>query len=275
VYPARRNQGYTAQNTYQIIDNVSWFGGRHNVKFGTDIRRLQVNNQNKPVSLRGAYSFDDRLTGLAYANFLLGWPSGATRAIARPNAYPRSTYWGFYWQDDFKLHQRVTLNFGVRYEYQTPWVEKFDRMFTFDPKSGSMVTAGSSIPTDLAPAVAATLPIITATAAGLPERSLMHNDSNNWSPRIGLAIRPFGDTTTVIRAGFGVYTPFWPGLLRLNQTGGPWQSTESFILENPNTPAIQFPTPFKTTSAFSGIQSISGVSARFPNENSHSNIFPL
>jgi len=264
-----RNQGYTAQNTYQFIDNVSWYRGRHNLKFGTDIRRLQVNNQNKPLNVRGSYSFDDRLTGLAYANFLLGWPSSATRGIARPNAYPRSTSTGFYFQDDFKLHPRVTLNFGVRYEYQTPWTEKFDRMFTFDPNSGSMVTAGSSIPSDLVPAVAATLPIVPATQVGLPERSLMHSDKNNWNPRLGLAIRPFGDTTTVVRAGFGVYTQFWPGLLGLNQTGGPWQSTESFILEDPDVPSIQFPSPFTTTSQFSGIQSISGVSSRFPNERSY------
>ncbi len=264
-----RNQSYTAQNTYQVIDNASWFRGRHNIKAGVDVRRLQVNSQSKPLNMRGSYSFDDRLSGLAYANFLLGWPSSATRGIPRPNAYPRSTYWGFYWQDDFKLHPRVTLNVGVRYEYQTPWVEKFDRMFTFDPKTSSMVTAGSAVPTDLVPAVAATLPIIPASQAGLPSRSLMYNDKNNWSPRLGLAIRPFGDTTTVVRAGFGVYTQFWPGLLGLNQTGGPWQSSESFILESASTPTIQFPTPFKTTSAFSGIQSISGVSARFPNEKTY------
>src|SRR6185295_12305432 len=91
---------------------ISWFRGRHSIKFGTDIRRLQVNNQNKPTNLRGAYSFDDRLSGLSYANFLLGWPSGATRGIARPNAYVRSTYMGFFVQDDFKLRQNVTLNMG-------------------------------------------------------------------------------------------------------------------------------------------------------------------
>ena len=102
-----RNFSYTAQNTYQLIDNLSWFRGRHNIKAGVDIRRLQVNNGNMPLSIRGAYSFDDRLTGLAYANFLLGWPSGATRGIARPSAYPRSTYSGFYFQDDFKLHPTV------------------------------------------------------------------------------------------------------------------------------------------------------------------------
>ncbi len=264
-----RNQSYTAQNTYQVIDNMSWFRGKHNVKFGVDIRRLQVNNQDKPLNARGSYSFDDRLSGLAYANFLLGYPSGATRGIARPNAYPRSTYYGFYLQDDFRLHPRVTLNYGLRYEYQNPWTEKFDRMFTFDPSTGSMVTAGSSIPTDLVPAVAATLPIRTASEAGLPQRSLMVTDSNNFSPRLGLAYRPFGDATTVVRAGYGIYTQFWPGLLGLNATGGPWQSSESFILENASTPTIQFPNPFKTTSTFSGIQSISGLSAKFVNERTH------
>jgi hypothetical protein len=185
-----RNQAYTAQNTYQVIDNVSWFKGRHNVKFGGDIRRLQVNNQNKPLGIRGSYSFDDRLTGLSYANFLLGWPGGATRAIARPNAYPRSTYTGFYIQDDFKFNSRITLNFGLRYEYQPTWTEKFDRMFTFEPSTGSMVTAGSTIPTDLVPQVAATLPIRTATSAGLPERSLMFSDKNNFSRAWALRSAP-------------------------------------------------------------------------------------
>ncbi len=264
-----RNQAATAQNTYQVIDNVSWYKGRHNIKFGVDIRRLQVNNLNKPLTIRGSYSFDDRLSGLAYANFLLGYLSGSTRGIARPNAYTRSTFSGFYIQDDFKLHPRLTLNYGLRYEYQTPWVEKFDRMFTFDPSTGSMVTAGSTIPTDLVPSVAATLPIVTAQQAGLPLRSLMYNDSNNFSPRIGLAFRPLGDATTVIRAGYGLYSQFWPGLLGQNATGGPWQSTESFILENANNPTIQFPNPFATTSTFSGIQTISGLSADFPNERTH------
>jgi hypothetical protein len=264
-----RNTTRTAQNTYQLIDNVSWFRNRHALKFGADIRRMHVNNETKPLAMRGSYSFDDRLSGLAYANFLLGYPSGATRAIARPNAYTRGVYSGFYIQDDFKVNARLTLNYGVRYEYQTPWVEKFDRMFTFDPASGSMVTAGSAIPRDLVPSVAATLPIKTAKDAGLPLRSLMHNDSNNFSPRIGLAYRPFSDATTVIRAGYSIYSQFWPGSLGQNATGGPWQSTESFIIEGSNTPTIRFPNPFATTSTFSGIQTISGVAARFPNERTY------
>jgi len=253
------------QNTYQLIDNLSWYRGRHSFKMGTDIRRYQVNDENKPTSLRGAFSFDDQLSGLAYANFLLGLPSYAERSIARPNAYLRSSQFGFYFQDDFKVSPRITFNYGLRYEYQTPWVDKYDRLFTFDPKTGSLVTAGKTIPTDLVPAVAAALPIVSASQAGFPTRSLMKTDGNNWSPRVGLAIRPFADATTVLRVGYGMYSQMWPGSLALNATGGPWQSTQAFQIEG-NNPSIRFPNPFITTSAFSGLQDVGGLSVRFPNE---------
>jgi hypothetical protein len=259
------NGNSQAQNTYQIIDNVSWFKGRHAWKFGADVRRYQINDQSKPIGMRGYYRFDDQLTGLDYANFLLGLPSYAQREIPRPNAYPRSTMFGIYMQDEFKLSQRMTLTYGLRYEYQSPWVEKFDRMFTFDPRSASLVTAGDTIPKDLVPQVAATLPITTASQAGLPTRSLFESDGNNFNPRVGLAIRPFADTTTVVRLGYGIYTQMWPGLLALNATGGPWQSTQSFFIEG-NQPTIAFPNPFTATSDFSGLQSVSGLSAHFPNE---------
>lgn len=263
------NFSSSAQNTYQILDNVSWFTGRHTIKFGIDIRHLQVNDKGQPLSSRGSYYFDDRLSGLAYSNFLLGYPSGSYLGIARPAAYVRSNTYGFYWQDEIRLHTKVTLNVGLRYDYQTPWSEKFRRMFTFDPTTGNMVVAGSKMPTDLVPAVATTLPIVTASQAGLPEKTLMYGDKNNWSPRIGLAIRPFGDTTTVIRAGVGAYTQFLPGLTGTGATGGPWQSEQAFNLEDSDIASIRFPAPFATTSEFSGLQSISGLNARYPNERTY------
>jgi hypothetical protein len=261
------NGNSQAQNTYQVTDNLSWFRGRHNLKMGVDIRRYQINDQQKSQNIRGGFNFDDQLSGFAYANFLLGYPSSATLAIARPNAYPRSTQQGYYFQDDFKVSPRITLTYGVRYEYQSPWSEKFDRMFSFDPSTGRVVTAGTSTPTDLVPAVAATLPIVPASQAGFPTQSLMYADKSNWSPRVGLAYRPFGNDGTVVRLGYGVFTSMWPGLLALNATGGPWQSTQSFYIVN-NQPSIQFPDPFKTTSDYSGLQSISAVAPSFPHERS-------
>ena len=186
-----------------------------------------MNDQNKPQNITGSISFDDQLSGFAYANFLLGMPSSVSLAIARPNAYIRSTQQGYYVQDEFKVNPRLTLTYGIRYEYQSPWTEKFDRLTSFDLKTGSVVTAGSTIPNDLVPAVAAQLPIISAATAGLPTDALMHTDTANWSPRAGLAFRPFGNDQTVFRMGYGIFTSMWPGQLGLGATGGPWSRTKA------------------------------------------------
>lgn len=260
--------GYSSQtqNTYQLIDNLSWNLGNHHIKAGFDLRRYQVNDQNKPQNVTGSIAFDDQLSGFAYANFLLGLPSNVSLAVARPNAYVRSMQQGYYIQDEFKVNRRLTLTYGLRYEYQPPWVEKFNRLTSFDLKTGSVVTAGSTIPTDLVPAVAATLPIISAASAGLPLRSMMHADTANWSPRLGLAFRPFGDDKTVFRMGYGLFTSMWPGQLGLGATGGPWQSNQSWYIVN-NTPSITFPNPFRSTvQGFDGVQSINAISPNFPHE---------
>lgn len=260
------NGNFQAQNMFQIADNVSWFRGRHNFKFGGELRRFQVNDQQAPLAQRGDFVFDDRLSSFDYANFMLGYLSSANRAIPRPNAYLRDSLWGIYFQDDFKISPRITLNYGIRYEYQSPWTEKFDRLVTFDPDTGALVTAGSSIPSDLIPAVAESLEIIPASQAGYPIRSLMEKDGNNFSPRLGLAVRPFGNTDTVVRLGWGMYTTPWPGTIALNLTGGPWQSNESFELESDNNPTVTFPNPFLATSSFSGIQDVTGNARHFPGE---------
>ena len=88
-------------------------------------------------------------------------------------------------------------------------------------------------------------------------------------------MRPFGDTNTVLRMGWGLYTTPWPGSIGLQATGGPWQSDEDFILESESVPTITFPNPFLATSDFSGIQSIAGVSRVFPGERTQQWSFSL
>ncbi|MCI0540570.1 MAG: TonB-dependent receptor, partial [Verrucomicrobiales bacterium] len=255
-----------AINTYQWTDNFTWLLRKHAIKLGGDLRRYQVNDFNLPDNARGSFFFDDQLSGFDYANFLLGLPSFTSRAIPRPALYPRSTQYGLYVQDDWKINQKLTLNYGIRYEYQSPWIDKFDRRFAFDRKTGSLVVAGDKIPTDLVPQLAATLPIITAKQAGLPTRSLVEPDRNNWSPRLGIAWRPFADATTVIRLGFGWYTQMFPGLLALGYgNGGPWQTNQSFEIVG-GKPTMRFPNPFTAAPGIDGVESINVVNPFLPNE---------
>jgi hypothetical protein len=258
------------QHTYQATDNLTWITGRHAIKVGGDIRRYHINDFSRPGNERGFFSFDDRLSGFDYANFLLGLPSGVGYSIPRPGAYMRSWQYAAYVQDEFTLSRKLTLSYGVRYEYQTPWVDKFDRRFAFDPKTGSLVVAGETIPDDLVPELQATLPIITSTQAGLPPRSLVEADRNNWNPRLGIAYRPFADTRTVVRAGYGSYTQMFPGLLGLwRGTGGPWQTDYSLSLID-DQPTMRFPNPFlfQGDRGFGGITNISAVNPIFPAERS-------
>jgi len=255
------------QHTFQLTDNLTWIKGRHTIKFGGDVRRYHVNDFSRPNNERGTFGFNDQLSGFDYANFLLGLPSSVSYSIPRPGAYPRSSQFGVYVQDDLKLSQKLTLNYGIRYEYQTPWVDRYDRRFSFDRQTGSLVVATNTIPSDLAPELRATLPIITAQQAGLPERSLVEADPNNVNPRLGIAYRPFADDKTVVRFGYGWYTHMFPGLLAFRGTGGPWQTNYSLSLLN-NRPTMRFPNPFQSAGnpAFGGVTNIAVVNPELPAE---------
>ncbi|PYQ21886.1 MAG: hypothetical protein DMF79_07140, partial [Acidobacteria bacterium] len=259
--------GFTRFRGSDATDNLTWLTGRHAIKVGFDVRRYQINDFSRPRNERGFFGFDDRLSGFDYANFLLGLPSEVGYSIPRPGAYLRSSQYGGYVQHDITVSRKLTVNYGLRYEYQSPWVDKFDRRFGFDPKTGSLVVAGESIPTDLVPELQATLPIVTAREAGLPPRSLVQSDRNNWNPRVGIAYRPFADTRTVVRAGYGVYTHMFPGLLAFRGTGGPWQTDYSLKLID-DLPTMRFPDPFQFSGRpeFGGVTNISAVSPMFPAE---------
>lgn len=259
------NGNHQIENDHELIDNFSWFRGRHSLKFGLDLKRFYVNDRSAPQSMRGSFSFDDRMTGYSYSNFLLGWPSYAQRSIARPNLYPLSWDTGVYAQDSIKITPKATLNIGLRYEYQTPWVEKYDHMMTFDPRMGGrLVVAGKSLPNDMLPEVVKSLPIISAVEAGYPVRSLIKPVKDNIDPRIGLAIRPFGGTSTVIRLGWGLYNQIWIGNQALFYGTSPWSSRQEFWNDNPEYPSVTLPDPFKTVSASSGVHSVTGRNPYFP-----------
>ena len=203
------------QSTYQYADNITWIKGRHTFKGGVDFLRFHWTS---PAVFTGAddfgvFNFNNNLPGgtnHAVANFLLGVPSNTDQTATGPNIDGVAWHYGFFFQDDWKLNNRLTLNLGLRYELHPGFIDRQLNITNFlrNTPNGDVVVPNEESKGLAKPAFTAALgtsKILTAKEAGLPE-SLRNTDFNNLGPRIGFAWRPFGNTTTVIRAGYGIYT---------------------------------------------------------------------
>lgn len=212
-------------NTYHYVDNFTYIRGNHTMKFGFDIRRFLFNSFFTSFG-RGAFSFtgrstgqpelvaagDSSSTGNSVADLLLGLPRQADRNLGIPfhNAMTFSS--GYYFQDDWKVTRRLTLNYGLRYELNLPPVEKVNKMASFDPAGASGLDPVTGKPIlgtiKISGGSEAYIDPVTKTLLIRPRpdvpRRLWKTDKNNFAPRLGLAWRPFGNKT-VVRAGFGTF----------------------------------------------------------------------
>ena len=99
-----------AENTFQLIDQVTYIKGRHTIKSGAEYRPQQFNEYVSPMF--GGYGFTNRFSGHAYSDFLLGLPNTTSRTYASDSQAGRTWFLSGFIQDDFKLSQRLTLNYG-------------------------------------------------------------------------------------------------------------------------------------------------------------------
>lgn len=233
-----------AENTYQLVDQLTHIRGRHNIKGGVEYRPQQYN---APVPAQfGSYSFTGFATGNAWGDFLLAIPQTTTRNYVRPTRYARFYHLSWFIQDDFKLSQNLTLNYGLRYDYNQPARDKRDIIFNVDPLNGRLVVPNQSIIDQFVnPLFPRAIPIVTASAAAFPERSLRRGDHNNFQPRFGAAWRPFGGSKTVLRGGYGFYNDDFTADIFSALYGGPFSLTETFVnVINNNTPSLTLQRPF-------------------------------
>jgi hypothetical protein len=109
-------------NTYQAGDSISYNKGMHAMRAGFDFRKIEFN---ATQGQRGAFTFTGTWTGNAFADFLLGLPATTSRDLTSDNLkYHRLDSFNLFFQDDWKVIERLTLNIGLRYEYNTPDVDK-------------------------------------------------------------------------------------------------------------------------------------------------------
>jgi len=198
-----RRPGYrNFLNEFQ--EHLSWFRGRHNVKAGFNLTRVEWDDGAAHANMFGSASFSTRFTGHPYADFLVGVPTSVARAF--PFVVTDRLRWQYdlFFQDDWKITPRLTVNLGLRYEYHPLWIEEHGRASMFDIGSGRIVIQDGSMNLVSPLMPKGYVEVVEAKSLGLPAKTIVRNDKNNWVPRVGLAWRPWDDRT-VLRAGFGVF----------------------------------------------------------------------
>ncbi len=198
--------------TISFSDFVAYRHGKHNMRLGTDIRRVHVDQVggNNPL---GSFVFSGLVTesptdqaatlqnttgstkpassGASLADLLLGQPQETKIQAGLFKTYLRANILDGYAQDDFRLSRGLTLNYGLRYEYFSPYVEKNNRLVNLDHNANFT-------------SVDAVTPNSSGTFSGKYPRSLVNPDRTMFSPRFGLAWRPKFLKETVIRTGYGI-----------------------------------------------------------------------
>jgi hypothetical protein len=231
--------------SFDLYENVLINRGRHQIKFGGSWFHLNF-HPSDPDSARGTFSFTNRWTssqagavdGNAFADFLLGYPSSASVGIGRGGEDSRTNWLHTYIQDDWQLRRGLTINAGIRYEYNQHMREVQNRLSAVDlTVPGGRYIIASDDKGRIAPEASALLPIlplpyVTTAEAGL-DRSLLRPSYRRYAPRFGLAWTLPGKRTTVVRAGYGIFLNQWA--YSVQQAFA--RNLPFFLLKNVNTPA--------------------------------------
>lgn len=234
---------YQTHDTWSLQPNLSWNQGRHFRKIGFEFR-LYNQNQLQPGAASGLYTFNknwtsanpqrpDATSGNEFASFLLGLPSGGFIARNIDPAY-QNKYHALFLQDDWKITSILTLNLGLRWDLETPRVERYNRMvrgFAFDqPSPIASKVSGLDLRGGL-------------LFAGPDNREAFLRDKNNFQPRIGMAFQ-FRDKW-VLRAGYGLS---YLGQHAAGSAGGFSRPTPLIsTIDNGLTPAVSLSDPFPTS----------------------------
>ena len=272
---ADRLTNITQSKTYIYTDAVTWSKGRHTMKFGLDIRSLEALT---PLSFNGSdnygtFGYSDTgsavgaYTGVDFADFLSGIPNNTFYDVVQQDNDGKSHHYHFFAQDEWKATTRLTLSYGLRYEYHPGYSDPNGDIGNFDP---SVPLAGRSIyPTGKASLLAADFlasanacdpdGLTTTNSSVVNGAPCMQVESNSaagypaglkkvphlrFMPRLGFAYRPFANDNTVIRGGYGIYNITVLGGAFYSLTGTLQAQTSVYVNgydTTTHTPSYQWP----------------------------------
>ena len=261
----------TVSNTYNAVETFSMIMGKHSLRMGGEAVQYQLNRFNN-FAVRGSLTFGSTSGAgnafTAFQNFLRGAPTALQSAFGDPARNFVATDYAAFIQDDYRRTSRMTFNFGLRWEAMSFGHDKLNRAGIYEPSRAAAGLNPFLIPE------AVNLGGFTGTP-GVRNCALIRcRDDNNFAPRVGGAWDIFGDQTTVLRAGYGIYYQRLSNQNILqNSLAAPFtvQPLESravpttLQLANPLAgqppPSIVATAYIPTATFFAGLRRISGVGA--------------
>jgi trimeric autotransporter adhesin len=243
---------FQLNQTISLTESLSWIHKKQNFRFGGDIRRVHLDLLGQSgINSTGSYTFTglytqapgsnpnipsgEATTGSGLADLLLGFPQQTALQAPDQKSYLRQNVVDFFAQDDWRALPSLTVNVGLRYEYFSPYSEKYDHLATLD--------TGNNFAS-----VATVLPNTIGPYSGKFPRTLIEPEKNDFAPRIGIAWRAMKDT--VVRTGYGInfangqYVKFvqdfafQPPFADVQTNGNPLTGLPTYTLANgfPNSP---------------------------------------
>jgi hypothetical protein len=213
------------EGTYQLTDTFTWTKQKHTLKFGGDYRYLsslftEVFNNYR----MGNYQFNgavmSQLLGpgaaVPIASYLLGYPDlTAIATVINPTTNAYAQHYALFAQDDWKVSPKLTINYGLRWEYHPGFHDKNNNVVNFDPYysstidgqtvAGAIILPNQAAFANINPAFTESLaptPLLLASQVGVPS-NLRFSSKRDFAPRVGFAYRIGGNNKTVIRGGYG------------------------------------------------------------------------
>ncbi len=203
---------YRDNQHLEFYDNVLVDRGRHRLKVGGYFFHLRF-RPDQPDNARGSFTYTGQFTGNAFADFLLGYPTSAVVGIGDGAEDARTNWVHAFAQDDWHARDNLTLNLGLRYEYNQPMRDVDHALSSLDLSmpGGRFVIASDENGT-IAPEAEALLPLIpisyvTSAEAGW-DPGLLTRSRVRLAPRTGFALA-LDDARAVVRGGYGLFLNQW------------------------------------------------------------------
>ncbi len=212
---------WIATNQYSYVGKLTKVLGKQTFRAGGEYDRWQVFHDASPSFPQGQFSFDGSFTkdpnapsttGIPFADFLLGYPVSALTQTGYTGSYLFRNIGRWWLNDEFRATPNLTLNLGVRWEFDGPFYLKYNNFSNFDPATGQLVIAGQN---------------------GVSRTAGVRPDHHSYAPRFGFAYTIPGHRNTVLRGGYGIfYDIIQENNTEIGRTNPPYAAFPQYIAGN-------------------------------------------